>query len=235
MREIKTPKGVRVIVSDRFGGASRGVYESLNLGFHVGDDEKAVEKNRKTFASFFGVGIENLCFMEQIHGRGVEVVNSNAHVKADGIITQNRDLVLCVMVADCVPIILFDNENGVVCAVHAGRKGAFLNITSNAIVTMRERLKASSINAFLGPSVKSCCYEIKDEILCEAREKFAFAIEEREGGYFLDLRKIVKKQLRENGVESITDDDICVCCDKRYFSYRRDGVCGRFAVGVKLA
>jgi YfiH family protein len=138
------------------------------------------------------------------------------------------------MVADCVPIVLVDNKNGIICALHAGRQGAFLNIAANAIEIMRERLKADVISAFLGPSIKACCYEIKDEVLCEARENFAFAVEEKEGKYFLDLRKILKTQLNKEGVETIIDDDICVCCDNRYFSHRREGVCGRFAVGVKL-
>jgi YfiH family protein len=236
MREVFLHDNIKVVESDRFGGVSEGGYSSLNLGLHVGDKCLHVNKNREIFASFFGADVKKLCFMEQTHSDNVAVVKTNCTPKADAMITQNKDLVLCVMAADCVPIVLFDTKNSVAAVIHAGRKGVFSDIVTNTIKAVRHNFKTKTedIKAFIGASIKSCCYEIKNEIINEAKEGFAFALEKRDEKYFLDLQKIIKSQLNKNGVEDILHEGICTSCDKRYFSHRRDGLCGRFVVAAKI-
>jgi YfiH family protein len=231
MREIFA-QGVKIIVGDRVGGVSTGVYKSLNLGFHVGDDPLNVEKNREIFASYFNVSAKKLCFMKQIHSSLVTTAKKEKMLKADALITSDKDLVLCVMVADCVPVILYDKK--AVAAVHAGRKGIFSGIIANVCTAMRSEFGAKDLNAYIGASIRSCCYAIQGEVLDEAAKRFAYALKNRGGRYFLSLQAILKKQLNENGVTNIADDNICTCCDENYFSYRREGVCGRFGVGVKI-
>jgi YfiH family protein len=231
MREIFAHR-VKIIVSDRFGGVSEGRYESLNLGLHVGDDPLKVEKNREIFASYFGASSKELCFMEQMHSSIVKKAKRGETPEADALISADRGLVLCVMVADCVPVILYSAQ--AVAAVHAGRKGVFSDIIANACEAMRTKFGAKEINAYLGVSIRSCCYEIRGEVLSEAMERFPYALKSQDGRYFLSLQTILKKQLNENGVVNIIDENVCSCCDRNYFSYRRDGVCGRFAVGVKV-
>ncbi|MDR1461332.1 MAG: peptidoglycan editing factor PgeF [Campylobacteraceae bacterium] len=236
MREIFLHDDIKIIESDRFGGISKGKYSSLNLGLHVGDEHSHVDKNREILASFFGFRVEKLCFMEQTHGDNVAFVTTNNTPKADAIITQNRDLVLCVMAADCAPIILFDTKNLAAAAIHAGRKGVFSDIVINVVKAMQcnFKTKAEDIKAFIGASIRSCCYEIKDKVVSEAKGKFDFAVEKRDEKYFLDLQKIIKLQLNKNGITDILHEGICTCCDKRYFSHRREGLCGRFAVAAKI-
>jgi len=236
MKEIALHKDIKVILSNRIGGVSKKPYESLNLGLHVNDNPLHVQKNRDIFASFIGAEADKLCFMEQVHSNKVIHVKEKGEFTCDGIITQNKNLVLCVMVADCVPVVLFDAKNRAAAAIHAGRKGAFADIAANTINAMRKNFgtEAKDISAFIGASIKACCYEINGDALKEAMDKFAFAVKKRGGGYFLDLQKIIKKQLMTNGVAQTIEDDICTCCDNDYFSYRRDGVTGRFAVGVRI-
>ncbi|MDR0665958.1 MAG: peptidoglycan editing factor PgeF [Campylobacteraceae bacterium] len=236
MREVFTQEWVKIIASDRAGGVSADAYESLNLGFHVGDKPLNVEKNREIFASYFDVSVKELCFMEQIHGSLATMAKKEQTLKTDALITQEKNLVLCVMVADCVPVILYDNDKKAAAAVHAGRKGIFSDIISNTVLAMKNSFKSSSkdIGAYIGVSIRSCCYEIQGEILNEAKDRFSYALSGKEGRHFLSLQTIVKKQLHENGVVNIIDENVCSCCDKNYFSYRREGVCGRFAVGVKI-
>jgi YfiH family protein len=236
MREIFLHDNVKIVQSDRAGGVSKGKYESLNLGLHVGDNPLYVNKNREIFAAFFDVDVSKLCFMEQIHGNNIAFIETNSIPKADALITQEKSLVLCVMVADCVPVVLFDTKNSAIAAIHAGRKGVFSDIVTNSVNMMKShfKTKAENIKAFIGASIKSCCYEVRDEVAKETKERFAFAIKERDEKYFLSLQEIIKSQLNKNGIGDILHDNICTCCDKRYFSYRRDGICGRFAVGVKL-
>ncbi|MDR2342293.1 MAG: peptidoglycan editing factor PgeF [Campylobacteraceae bacterium] len=236
MREIFLHDNVKIVQSDRMGGVSAGRYKSLNLGLHVGDNPLHVNKNREIFAAFFDIDVSKLCFMKQIHSNNAVLIKTNGTSEADAMITQEKNLVLCVMVADCVPIILYDNNKKAAAAVHAGREGVFSDIITNTInaMTYNFETKAENIKAFIGTSIKSCCYEIKDDIVKEAKKRFTFALEKRGGRYFLDLQKIIKSQLNKNGIRDILHDNICTCCNKKYFSYRRDGTCGRFAVGVKI-
>jgi YfiH family protein len=236
MKEILLNKEVKIISSDRTGGVSGGAYKSLNLGLHVGDNPLNVEKNREIFASYFGANAKELCFMEQIHGSFVAAAKKDDTPKADALITQDKSLILCVMSADCAPVILYDSDKKAVAAIHAGRKGAFLDIITAAILSMKRDFKSETENmqAFIGPSIKSCCYEIEGEVLKEAMTRFSSALQEREGRWFLDLQKIIIAQLIANGVTNITADNTCTCCDKNYFSYRRDGICGRNVTGVKI-
>ncbi|MDR0579943.1 MAG: peptidoglycan editing factor PgeF [Campylobacteraceae bacterium] len=236
MRGIFLHNNVKIIQSDKTSGVSNGKYESLNLGLHVEDNPSHVNKNREIFASFFGVNTSELCFMEQTHSNNAVLIKTNDTPAADALITQEKNLVLCIMIADCVPVILFDIKNSAIAAIHAGRKGTFSDIITNTINAMAYnfKTKTENIKAFIGASIKSCCYEVKNEVAKEAKEKFAFALEKRNERYFLNLQDIIKSQLSKNGVNDILQDDTCTCCDKRYFSYRRDGICGRFAVGVKL-
>ncbi|MDR3346127.1 MAG: polyphenol oxidase family protein, partial [Campylobacteraceae bacterium] len=200
MREVALCEGVKVVITDKHGGVSQSPYESLNLGLHVGDEAANVEKNREIFAASFGVSAKQLCFMEQLHGCEVKLANGSGKIYSDALITQRRDLVSCGMVADCVPVVLFDAKNRASAAIHAGRAGAFLDIVTNTIAAMRANFKtdAKDISAFMGASIRSCCYEIQGEVVREARAKFDFAVEKRGERYFLDLQKIIKKQLNKN-------------------------------------
>ncbi|MDR2080340.1 MAG: peptidoglycan editing factor PgeF [Campylobacteraceae bacterium] len=234
MREVFAQEWVKIITSDRFGGVSEGAYESLNLGLHVGDKPSCVQKNREIFASYFGVNAKELCFMKQMHSSAIAIAKKGETPKADALITKEKNLILCVMVADCIPVVLYDNDKKTVAVIHAGRKGIFSGIISNVCEAMRTEFGIKELNAYIGVSIRSCCYEIQGEVLSEAAKRFAYALSNRDGRYFLSLQTILKRQLYENGIVDITDDGICSCCDKNYFSYRRENTCGRFAVGVKI-
>ncbi|MDR0762244.1 MAG: peptidoglycan editing factor PgeF, partial [Campylobacteraceae bacterium] len=231
MREIFTQR-VKIITSDRMGGVSKGTYESLNLGLHVGDEPSHVNQNREIFASYFDVDVKELCFMEQIHSPIVTKAKKEETPKADALITADKDLVLCVMVADCVPVILYNKK--AIAAVHAGRKGVFSSIITNVCEAMKTEFGTKELSAYIGVSIRSCCYEIQGDVLSEAMKNFAYALNNKDGRHFLSLQTIIKKQLYENGIVSIIDENVCSCCAKNYFSYRRESVCGRFAVGVKM-
>ncbi|MDR2790275.1 MAG: peptidoglycan editing factor PgeF [Campylobacteraceae bacterium] len=236
MKKIFLHEAVQVVLSDKTGGVSEGAYKSLNLGLHVGDKPLSVEKNREIFASYFGVSANELCFMEQVHGSFASVAKKGETLKADALITREKNLVLCVMVADCAPVILYDNDKKAVAAVHAGRKGIFSGIIANTVSAMQREFgsEPKNMRSYIGVSIRSCCYEIRGEVLSEAAERFAYAVESRNGRHFLSLHTILKKQLYKSGVKDIIDDKICACCDENYFSYRREGACGRFGAGVKI-
>ena len=113
---------VRRVITTRSGGVSAAPYDSFNLGDHVGDDPKAVAANRIRLAEQIGVAPGSVVWMEQIHSRNVTVVDepvSAAVPATDALVTSTPGLALAVLSADCVPVLLSDDEAGVIAGVSA--------------------------------------------------------------------------------------------------------------------
>src|SRR5215217_3748103 len=159
-----SPVRPRRVVTDRRGGRSRSPYDSFNLGDHVGDDPAAVAANRARVARELGVGEDRLVWMNQVHGTGVAIVDGPQDgpvPETDALVTATPGLVLCVLVADCVPILLADHEKGVVAAVHAGREGVRQGVVPAALSAMASLgARARHVTALLGPAVCGSCYEV---------------------------------------------------------------------------
>lgn len=208
-----------------------------NLAYHVNDEKTNVDLNRKNLASKYNFDLNNLVYMNQVHGNNVEIVDKNSPRlidNCDGIITKEKNLILMVMVADCIPIIFFDKSKGVIAAVHAGRNSTFLKISQ---ITVNKMIKEFSCNVkdievILGPSIQKCCYEVSQE-LCDIVEK-SFGIKFIKNR-FIDLQGINKMLLEELGVKNITISNICTKCQgDEYFSFRKNNNCGRFAGLVSI-
>ena len=209
----------------RFGGISTGVYESLNLADHVGDSLKCVAKNRQILATRIGVSSKRLKFMSQIHSNRVEILrNFDEKIPpCDGLITNLIGVGLCVLVADCSPVLMLDTNKKVVAAVHAGRAGVVGKICSNAINLMKSEFgcKVSDLQIFIGANIKARNYEIGDLNL----------------GYFnrykinnkFDMNAALNDEFGALGVKEIKFDERCTFESNELFSYRRDGTTGRFA------
>lgn len=118
---------IRRVTTSRAGGVSAPPFDSFNLGDHVGDEPSAVAANRARLGRELGLGADRLVWMEQVHGRSVTVVDgpqSDPIPVTDAVVTTTRNLGLVVLTADCVPLLLSDEDAGVIAAVHAGRVGA---------------------------------------------------------------------------------------------------------------
>ena len=211
--------------TDRRGGESLGVYESLNLALHVGDDSAIVVSNRKK--------IGTAQFMNQVHGDHIEVVETitDQIPTCDGLITTTPNLSLAVMVADCIPLLLISKE--VVGAIHVGRAGLVNHIAIKAIQKMRT-LGAIDLHAVLGPSICGSCYEVpfamQQDVISDHPRAFATT---RKGTPGLDLPKALIADLVTAGV-SYEASTVCTYEDELYFSHRRQNPTGRFAGVVSL-
>jgi YfiH family protein len=230
----------RRVVTDRRGGRSRSPYDSFNLGDHVGDDAGDVAANRARAARELDVAEDWLVWMNQVHGTGVAVVDGpqdGAVPATDALVTATPGLVLCVLVADCVPILLADHEKGVVAAVHAGREGVRQGVVPAALSAMASLgARARHVTALLGPAVCGACYEVPEEMQREvARVAPAAAVRTRQGTPGLDLRAGIAEGLHRAGVTQVVHDARCTVEDRLLFSHRRDGVTGRQAGLVWLA
>jgi len=211
--------------TDRRGGESLGVYESLNLALHVGDDPAVVNSNRAKIGA--------AQFMNQVHGDHIEVIDAiNPEIPTcDGLITKSSNLSLAVMVADCIPLLLVSKE--VVGAIHVGRAGLVNRIALKAIQMMRA-LGAIEIHAVLGPSICGSCYEVpfqmQQDVIADHPRAFATT---RKGTPGLDLPKALIADLVAAGV-TYEASTICTFEDELYFSHRRQNPTGRFAGVVSL-
>ncbi len=219
--------------TDRRGGVSRPPYDSLNLALHTGDDPSAVSQNRKILQNRIGLPVY---FMQQVHGDNIVIVEESSPETlqaCDAIITNRPGIALVVMVADCIPLLLFDEIKGVAAAVHAGRNGTFLNIGAKCVKTMAERFgcRSGDIHAKMGPSIRACCYEISEEMAAVVRKNFG---EKYMNGRYLNLQSLNRDRLLEAGLreDSIDISKVCTCCSADHFSYRREGATGRFAGAV---
>jgi YfiH family protein len=200
----------------------------------VGDDPADVSANRSRVARELQVPEDRLVWMNQVHGTGVAVVDGpqDGPVAAtDALVTATRGLVLCVLAADCVPVLLADHEAGVVAAVHAGREGVRQGVVPAALSAMASLgARARHVTALLGPAVCGACYEVPAQMQADvARVAPAAAVQTRAGTPGLDLRAGVEELLRRAGIPEVVQDPRCTVEDPSLFSHRRDGVTGRQA------
>jgi len=178
------------LVSTRTGGLSTGPYASLNLGLRVADDAPAVIENRRRFFEAYGLPLDRSVWCKQVHADGVTVVDAaTVAVRPDGrqdrgafdedsIITDTDALVtnrvgvpLCVTLADCVPVVLYDAEHHAVGLAHAGWGGTVARITSRTVDVMRERYGTAprALLSAIGPSIGPDHYEVGDDVIRRAR------------------------------------------------------------------
>ena len=208
----------------RFGGVSDGAYEGLNLAGHVGDLPANVAKNREILAEQIGVTPYDLKFMRQIHSNRVEILRNldDELPPCDGVITALRGIALCVLVADCSPVLIADERRGVVAAVHAGRAGVTGKICTNAVRLMKSEFgcKASDLRVFVGANIKARNYEVGGLDLRE------FNRYKKEGKF--DMEAALRDEFTALDVGRAEFDPRCTFETQELFSYRRDGVTGRF-------
>ena len=128
-------------ITTRAGGASEDNFDSLNLSLMVNDDAEKVKQNRNIVAEAFGVEPENLKIPRQQHTNHVLKVEKGQRLdlSADAFITQDKGLALAVLLADCVPILIYDKENHVIAAIHAGWRGTVANIKPNSCNTPQKK------------------------------------------------------------------------------------------------
>ena len=201
------------------------MYESFNLGFHVGDDPFAVGTNRASLG--------NTQFMQQVHGCDVVVVDHvlEQEPTCDALITTTKGVSLAVMVADCIPLLLISEM--AVAAVHVGRAGLVNKVAIKALHQMRE-LGAIDIHAVLGPSICGRCYEVPLEMQQEVVSAHPRALSTTSKGTpALDLSAGLIADLVSEGV-SYDASLICTMEELLYYSHRRNNPTGRFAGIVSL-
>lgn len=246
--------------STRKGGASTCYGgRTLNLGMTSHDTKDNVERNRRDFRIALNAATDGelwpLVQVRQIHSAIVHRVDAVQHepLTGDGLITNTPGLLLSIKTADCVPVLICDVKRHVVGAFHAGWRGTVARIVEKGIGEMRRQFGSlpRDLRAAIGPSVRSCCYSVGDEVRAKFESQFHYAddlfqevfdsnaihvrypllfLNQRAPGHgdlgpeiHLDLVEANRRQLIDAGVreEHISVVEGCTACDTARFFSHR--------------
>lgn len=230
---------IRHGIFTRGGGYSRPPYHGLNASFGVGDLYEHVEENRRLVSR--SMGENKLCSVKQVHGTEILIIDQPQTIDgehrpiADAVVTNIPGKNLLITVADCQAVLLFDPVQKVIANIHSGWRGSIDKIIGKTIDTMETHFHTSPahIVAGIGPSLGPCCAEFinyKTEI---PHHLWKF---KKDRDHF-DFWEISLNQLQDAGVSprNIEISGICTKCRTDiFYSYRKEGVTGRFAAVIGL-
>ena len=231
--EWDAPNSVVAGCTLRTGGVSKDSYSSLNLGGHVGDRPAAISENRRRFRRACKLPNDPL-WLSQVHGTDV-AVEPCLGAKADASFTRESGVVCAVLIADCLPVILACDDGEQVAVAHAGWRGLAAGVLE-ATVAVFDTLP-SRLHAWLGPAISQSAFEVGEEVrqvyLQHSSEAARHFRENYRGRWQADLYGLARQRLECCGVRQISGGQHCTYDEvNRFFSYRRDGQCGRMAAFV---
>jgi polyphenol oxidase len=224
------------------GGNSKESYDSLNLGYHVGDTMDAVCTNRKKLSNVLDFPLQGWVGAEQTHGITIRKITrsdrgrgsdsyADAFKATDGFYTREQGILLTLCFADCVPLFFIAPEERLIGVAHAGWKGTVSGIAAEMISAWnREGVNVEKISVVIGPSICKKCYIVDDRVITlvqntlEHVEKKPYNLIQ-EGQYSLDLREVNKQILIQAGIseKKILSTEFCSSChNTEFFSHRRD-------------
>lgn len=214
----------------RRGGASSGLFATLNCGRGSSDQDDIVAVNRRRVADAMGVPVSHLAGVNQRHTAGVRVLESEGQIEeirrepADALVTGTPGMALSVLTADCQPILLADPAAGVIGATHAGWRGAFDGVIEATVAAMRQA-GARSIRAVIGPCISQRAYEVGEDFMerfvDEDPDHARFFAGGPGGKPMFDLPGFGLARLRAEGVEAEWCGHCTYSDPDRFFSYRR--------------
>ncbi len=229
------PPRVQAISTTRMGGVSRGVYASLNLGAHVGDDPQAVAENRQLLAQELALPSQP-AWLNQVHGCTVARADPVLDcVDADALVTAEPGRVCSIMTADCLPLLFCDTRGERVAAAHAGWRGLLNGVIEATVESMA--VPGSGLMAWLGPAIGPDAFEVGAEVRAafvaeDPAAQSAFRPSSR-GRWLADIYALARLRLARLGVHSMHGGNFCTLKDsERFFSFRRDGTTGRMATMI---
>lgn len=230
------PANVKTLITTRQGGVSEGVFHSLNVGAHVGDNPEHVARNREIVQAQIGVPV---AYLNQIHSsKVVNTADALANLTdADASVDTTGQAACASMTADCLPVLFCDKAGTVVSAAHAGWRGLAGGVLENTVREMA--VDPLEIMAYLGPAIGPEAFEVGQDVFdaftaqMPGAERAFEAI--GDGKYLADIYALARMVLQREGVSMIFGGHHCTVLERdTFFSYRRDGQTGRMVSVVWL-
>ncbi len=227
-KKLKKIKKLKHCFFSRKKGFSTGVYKSLNCGRGSKDNKSNIKKNLNFVAKSMSVDRSKLILMYQTHSaKVVEIKRQNYRKKiiADAMITKMKGLGICVLTADCVPIIVYDINNKIIGCIHAGWKGAFSGIIDKTIKRIKKKNTNNKIYAAVGPCIGEKNYEVDkkfyEKFMSKSWRNKIYFLRKSKTKKLFNLRKFVTDKLLKLGVKVDHVNRDTFAEKSNFFSYRR--------------
>jgi len=221
-----------LIHSDNFGKRITAFFTGKSPGTDI-----------EKISSIASIDKQRIYLPVQKHTAKVLVLDSDLSPKiADAVITANRGVLLGIQVADCVPILAYDEKKYIIGAVHAGWRGTAASILKKTLEQMSDRFMSNpdDIKIAIGPSIRQCCYNVGYDVLesvLKATGEGEYHVD-RGGQHCLDLAAANRYQAISAGIpkENIWITRECTYCNPdKFYSYRyAKGSTGRQAGFIGL-
>jgi YfiH family protein len=224
------PANVHALVTLRTGGYSSGPYTSFNLAAHTADDPATVHRNRALLREYFSLPAEPV-WLQQVHSnRIINAERDAAGFEADGSWTSKTGIVCAVMTADCLPVLICNQQGNKVAAAHAGWRGLHAGVVTNAVSMLES--EPAELMAWFGPAIGPQAFEVGVEVMrafTDKNDENTAAFRQVDDRHWLcDLYALARIELYNLGITSVYGGTECTFTDEqRFFSYRRDGDTGR--------
>lgn len=197
-----------------------------NAYFSLCDEDYSSIVNRKKFVSKLGYNPNDLVISSQVHSNKIKLVDTPCSVENfDGLISKSRSVVLSILVADCMPLFLYNPISKYFALIHSGWRGTDKNICQSAISELINKGdNSNALLAIIGPSIGQCCFEVGAEVA--SKFDSSYSIKGKKDKMMLNLRAVLKDQLIRSGVKAynIFLNKQCTYCESELFhSYRREG------------
>ena len=226
------PAHIKSFTTTRLKGKSQAPFDAFNLSHTVGDDFNAVQQNRECLAEELQLPHQPN-WLEQVHGtRAILCGAQETYPKADAYYTNQPKQVCAVLTADCLPILVCDQQGQEVAAIHAGWKGILAGIIDSTINSLKSKPK--NLLVWFGPAIGPKHFEVDDEF------RLAFMAKDPQNSanfrqisttkWLADIYGLARNNLAKCGISQIYGGDLCTVEDRqRFYSYRRDNKTGRMA------
>ncbi|MFP3979586.1 peptidoglycan editing factor PgeF [Marinobacter sp. KMM 10035] len=234
------PSNIHAVCTTRVGGVSMPPWDSMNLGDHVGDEPTHVLENRLQLAQGCGLPTGAFGWLNQVHGTDVVRLPLEEGVLAPGADASYTDAArsaCTILTADCLPVILCDQNGITIAAAHAGWRSLCSGVLEKLVSEMGA--PSNTLMAWLGPAIGPEAFEIGPEVKAafmahDLEAEIAFSsVGARKGHYMADIYLLARQRLQNMGVTKLYGGGFCTATDKqRFYSYRRDGKTGRMATAI---
>ncbi|WP_415321043.1 peptidoglycan editing factor PgeF [Candidatus Pelagibacter sp. Uisw_092] len=210
-KKLSKFKGIEHAFFNRLGGKSTGIFKSLNCGPGSSDNKRKILKNLETVSNKINAESKKIILLNQVHSNKFYYIDKNSKLNnkfmGDALITDKRNLPIAVLTADCAPILIHDNDRGMIAAIHAGWKGTYKGIVEKVIKFMiKKGCSSKNITAAIGPCISINNYEVKEDFIKKFIKKdiknIIFFKKTKNKNYF-SLNKYIHFQLRSLNIKKI--------------------------------
>ena len=210
-KKLTKIKNIKHGFFNSIGGKSKNIYKSLNCGPGSKDFKSNVKKNLQIVKKKFNKSAKDIFLLHQIHSNKFIYIDDKYKFKkkpqADAVITNQKNLPIAVLTADCVPILICDKKKNIIAAIHAGWKGAYKGIIKKVVkFLIKKGCKLKDITAAIGPCIAVKNYEVKKDFIklfIKKDQKNKIFFKKIKNKNFFNLNKYIYSQLKTLQVKNI--------------------------------